>query len=301
MQFDFINELELQEFANQLKQVRADELAARGLSNVDLADALRDGVNAGRISQRQMKDFLDPDLSFSATEITALNLKKGLAPIKNLLGEVVGFDHSNFNPEKDIARGNQTLFKNPRYASARRNRLALLEDAQSITADYQPPEFDSEGNIIRGERGIRILDQDGNLLRNGTTVNSTDFQTLEIDGETVYMMKNDSMITQELVDIDNQRQTEAEELLEGVAKNAKRGDSGEIAVDSSWINTIEHEHGATSVQTYSKNGTRLYTYPDASGRQFDAMYSAHERGGSVGRAWWDEIGDTPLKHIFQYN
>ena len=186
-------------------------------------------------------------------------------------------------------------------ANMARRRLGELEGANVYTIDYEPAVIDDiTGDIIKGERGLRVYDQDGKLLPKGAQVRSTDFETFVEDGETVYRLKSDQTIKNELGVIEGERQLEVEGLLEEIKGQGKLGDSGRIAVDSSWINSIEHTGGATTVQTYSAGGTRLYTYPDASGRQFDAMNAAHESGGSVGRAWWDEIGYTGLKDVFKY-
>ena len=299
MQLDFINEIELQDYVAAIKATRAEELALRGLSDVDLADALRDGVKSGRVSQNELTQFLDMSRTFDPNAITPLNVKKGMVPIVNpLTGDVLGYDQSGFNPNADISRAAQPQFTNPDRA---RTRLAELDGAQTHTIDYEPAVIDDvTGEIVRGERGLRVYDQDGKLLPKGAQVRSTDFETFVEDGETVYRLKSDQTIKNELGVAEGERQLEVEGLLDEVKDRAVLDDSGLVAVDSSWINSIEHVQGATTVQTYSAGGTRLYTYPDASGRQFDAMNAAHESGGSVGRAWWDEVGYTGLKDVFKY-
>ncbi|WP_394239860.1 hypothetical protein [Vibrio astriarenae] len=112
--------------------------------------------------------------------------------------------------------------------------------------------------------------------------------------------KSAQEIFQEVINLDQERVTETQALFDVIQPIDRASEpSGTIAVDSSWINTIERNgDGTTTIQTYSPKGTRLYSYPDASSNIFDAMNQAHRGGTSVGRAWHQEVKDTGLSEIF---
>ena len=100
MQLDFINEIELQDFAREMRSLRAEDLVnpdtfgGYGRSDLDLADALKEGVGAGRISQNQLTTFLAMASTFDANSITPLNVKKGLGSRVNpLTGETEILKH----------------------------------------------------------------------------------------------------------------------------------------------------------------------------------------------------------------
>uniref|UniRef100_UPI001B3020A4 hypothetical protein n=1 Tax=Vibrio crassostreae TaxID=246167 RepID=UPI001B3020A4 len=112
--------------------------------------------------------------------------------------------------------------------------------------------------------------------------------------------KVDIQIFDELRQMDSERISETEALFaELEPTDNAMNPSGSIAVDREWINTIERNgDGTTSVQTYSQNGVRTYTYPDASSNIFDSMNRAHRSGTSVGKAWHDEVNHSGLSELF---
>ena len=69
-------------------------------------------------------------------------------------------------------------------------------------------------------------------------------------------------------------------------------------VDSSWISRIAHddENGFTFIDVDRKT----YAYNDARGFGFEGLAQAALRGGSVGRAWWQEFGDDDGRDNFYY-
>ena len=278
MQLDFVNLIELQDFAEIMRRLRAAQIADNGgqvtANMADLRDAVNQGVREGRITTRDLEAIrLQAGGELDATTITSQNVKKGMVVTTNPITGEVEYNQTGFN-NTALNRRDQAQFNNPNLAA---RRLSERSGAQTYNVD--------------------ITHADGSVTRENL---STAVYEPIIDGSgRVTGHKLIDNIVETYREFDQEANAEMTEVLDEAAQNATLDNSGVIAVDSSWINTIEHEAGSTTVQTYSNQGTRLYTYPDAAGNAFNAMEDAHESGGSVGQAWWDEVGNTGLKDVFR--
>lgn len=246
---DFIDFLNLRNFAEIMREIRAEQIEHNGDSSIGIRQAINNGIKAGTIKTASLIKIADSvggiEQLFNSDSVTDLNIRKGLRTWTDAFGEV-HYDQSGFNPNPDASRYDQAQFNDIDIA---RKRLR--------------------------EQGGVVDDAYGN-------------------------QKSEREIFNELIQMDLERNAETEALFEEIEPTKKaQEESGVIAVDSTWINIIERNgDGTTSIQSYSQKGTRLYTYPDASSNAFDAMNHAHRTGGSVGKAWHKEIGDSGLSEIF---
>lgn len=245
----FTDYLSLGELSEFMRQLRAEQLEFRGVSNIGIRQAINEGVKSGRISTGSLitiADALDGiDDLYSSSEVTNLNVRKGLRTWTDAFGNVQ-YDQNGFNAAPDASRYDQPQFNDVTLAKHR-----LVEQGGVLT--------DAQGNA-----------------------------------------KVDIQIFDELRQMDAERISETEALFDELEPTDKaQVESGQIAVDSEWINTIERNgDGTTSIQTYSQNGVRTYTYPDASSNIFDSMNRAHRSGTSVGKAWHDEVKGSGLDELF---
>ena len=244
-----LDALELSNIAELMRELRAEQLEFRGVSNVGIRQAINEGVKSGKISTGSLitiADALDGiDDLYSSSEVTNLNVRKGLRTWTDAFGNVQ-HDQNGFNAAPDASRYDQPQFNDVTLAKHR-----LVEQGGVLT--------DAQGNA-----------------------------------------KVDIQIFDELRQMDAERISETEALFDELEPTEQAQiESGLIAVDSEWINTIERNgDGTTSVQTYSQNGVRTYTYPDASSNIFDSMNRAHRSGTSVGKAWHDEVKGSGLDELF---
>jgi len=252
MNNSFLDYLELSLTTEEIRELRAIQIALGGESNTGLRTAINKAKKAGAISTGSLIAIAETvggiDNLYDANSVGQLNVRKGLRTWVDAFGNV-HYDQGGFNATPDEPRYSQPQFNNTDVAKRRIREMGGTSEHADGTA-------------------------------------KTD---LELFGD--------------LAQLDRERTEETQQLFDVIQPTAKASEnSGVIAVDSSWINTIEQNgDGTTTIQTYSEKGTRIYTYPDASGGAFDAMNHAHRSGTSVGKAWHSEIKDTGLSELFTTN